>query len=82
MNKIKNILFIATIILLLIGAWPFAIPTAIIALIVQVLKGRTGETTAEDIKSIKKENEALRAELAEQAVRRAMDHAESREKKG
>ena len=80
MNTIKNIFLTATIILLLIGAWPLAIPTAIIMLIVLLFKKKDSTTgTKETVESLKKENEILRAELADQAVRRAMDKAEKRD---
>ena len=79
MNTVKNIFLTADIILLLIGAWPLAIPSAIIALVIFILKPKTPKVTSKKtIEELKKENEVLRNELADQAVRRAMDKAEKR----
>ena len=80
MNTVKNIFLTAAIILLLIGAWPLAIPSAIIALVIFILKPKPPKTMSEKtIEELKKENEVLRNELADQAVRRAMDKAEKRD---
>lgn len=78
----KNTLLILVIIFLfLIKAWP----VALVLLVLFVLKlSKTDEKQESDeptMEELKAENEALRKELGEQAVRRAIEKADSREKK-
>lgn len=79
----KNILLILVIIFLfLIKAWPVAL--VLLVLFVFKLskndeKQKSDEPTMEELK---KENEILRKELGEQAVRHAIEKADSREKNG
>lgn len=79
----KNTLLILVIIFLfLIKAWP----VALVLLVLFVLKlSKTDEKQESDeptMEELKAENEALRKELGEQAVRRAIEKADSREKNG
>lgn len=77
MKTIKNIFFAVAIILFATGMWPIAIPSTIIYLILTALNGKKQK---EENQELKAENQKLRQELQEQAVRRAMDKAEGREK--
>lgn len=80
MQKISVVLIVIIIICFVLGAWPVSI-AALGALLYtsksQQLEKPDNKRTVEELE---KENEALRAELADQAVRRAMEKAESREK--
>lgn len=82
MSIISVGLIVVAIICFIFGAWPVGL--AAIGALLYISKVQKPEKPNEQktIEELEKENEALRAELAEQAVRRAMDHAESREKKG
>lgn len=74
METKKILLLIAIVILFLIRAWPLAIVLLILYFVNPTAPNR------KTIEDLEKENEALRQELADQAVRRAMDKAEKREK--
>lgn len=78
MSTTQAVLITSTIFLFIIGAWPIAFITAIIFTVISILRAFRGKQNHD---ALKKENEALRQELADQAVRRAMDKAERREKK-
>lgn len=75
METKKILLLIAIVILFIIGAWPIAI---VLLILYFINPTSPKQQTYEDLE---KENEALRQELADQAVRHAMDKAENREKK-
>lgn len=77
MNSKKSTLLIVAIILFLIRAWPISL----VLLILYIIPTKEQKTPKKNIEDLEKENEILRQELAEQAVRRAMDRAEAREKK-
>lgn len=62
-----------------IGAWPIGIGITAFGLYFTISKKKAKER--EEKEKLEKENKALRQELADQAVRRAMDKAENREKK-
>ena len=78
MSKIQTGLVVVTIICFTLGAWPVSI-AALIALIC-IPKEQKTEEPKRTVEDLEKENAALRAELADQAVRHAMEKAESREK--
>lgn len=61
-----------------IGAWPIGIGTTIFGIYLTVSKRKAKEK--EEKEALKAEVQKLRQELQEQAVRRAMDKAEGREK--
>ena len=81
MSNISVGLVIITIICFILGAWPISI-AALGALIyvtkVQQPKESVNKRTVEEIE---RENEALRAELANQAVRHAIEKTELRKSK-
>lgn len=81
MSTIQVGLVIIIVILFCMGIWPVALAAlgALIYISKQQPKEPKPKRTIEDLE---KENEILRQELANQAVRHAMDKAESREKKG
>lgn len=76
MNSNKWILLIIAIFLFIIGAWPISL----VLLILYIVPEKEQKQPQKTIEELEKENEALRQELADQAVRRAMDKAEGREK--
>lgn len=78
MNTKKLLLIPIAIILFVIGAWPIAL-ILIVLCFVPTTEKATPQKTIEDLE---RENEILRQELADQAVRHAMDKAESRKRKG
>lgn len=77
MNSNKWVLLIIAIFLFAIGAWPISL----ILLILYIIPTTEQKQPKKTIEELEKENETLRQELADQAVRRAMDKAEGREKK-
>ena len=78
MSKIQVGLVVAAVICLTLGAWPVSI--AALITLVCIPKEQKTEEPKRTIEDLEKENEALRQELADQAVRRAMEKAESRER--
>ena len=79
METVKNICLAIIIIPFALSMWPITIPAAIIYLILATIDGKKQKKENQELKE---ENQKLRQELAEQAVRHAMDKAESREKMG
>lgn len=79
MSKISVALVVIAIIFVVLGAWPISI--AAIGALIYITKTQQPQEPKKSIEELEKENEALRQELADQAVRRAMDKAEGREKK-
>lgn len=77
MNSNKWVLLIIAIFLFAIGAWPISL----ILLILYIIPTTEQKQPKKTIEELEKENEALRQELADQAVRRAMDKTEGRKKK-
>lgn len=78
----NNLLILVIIFLFLIKAWPVAL--VLLVLFVFKLskndeKQKSDEPTMEELKA---ENEILRKELGEQAVRHAIEKADSQEKNG
>lgn len=69
-----------TILFFCIGIWPIGIGILAFGICSTISNKRAHEK--EEKEKLKEENQKLRQELAEQAVRRAMDKAENREKKG
>lgn len=62
-----------------IGAWPIGIGIISFGLYFTISKKKAKER--EEKEKLEKENQKLRQELQDQAVRHAMDKAENREKK-
>lgn len=85
MTTAQAVLLTCTIFLFIMGAWPIALITATIFITLFIInackKDQNQNALLSEIEELKRENQKLRAELAEQAVRRAMDKAEKREKK-
>ena len=81
MSKIQVGLVVVIIVFFSLGAWPISI-TALGALIyISKVQQPEKEKPQRTIEDLEKENEILRQELADQAVRQAMEKAEKREKK-
>ena len=78
MDMTKSIILALAIILFALGAWPI---TLIMIIILIFSNFRLKRKKHKAIEELERENEALRNELADQAVRRAMDKAENREKR-
>lgn len=85
MSTTQTTLLTSTIFLFIMGAWPIAFITAVIFISISLIraykKDKNQNSLRLKVEQLEKENEALRQELADQAVRRAMDKAENREKK-
>ena len=77
-KQTTNILWAIVIILFVLGIWPISLIIA--AILLANAHKQKSPKPERNIEELEKENEALRAELANQAVRRAMDAAEKREK--
>lgn len=80
MAKIQTALVIIIIIFFLIGVWPVSLAALGAMFYIRNIQQPQEPTSKKTIEELQKENEALRQELADQAVRRAMDRAERREK--
>ena len=80
MAKIQTALVIIIIIFFLIGVWPVSLAALGAMFYIRNIQQPQEPTSKKNIEELQKENEALRQELADQAVRRAMDKAEMREK--
>ena len=80
MAKIQTALVIIIIIFFLIGVWPVSLAALGAMFYIRNIQQPQEPTSKKNIEELQKENEALRQELADQAVRRAMDKAERREK--
>ena len=80
MDTAKSIFLAISIILLAIGAWPIAMLTGTVSITLAIIVSIQKE---KQFKELEAKVEYLAKKLeAEQAVRRAMDKAESRERKG
>lgn len=73
-------LIIVIIFLFFIGAWPLALALSIFLFFKIKNNREKQEPPIQTIEALKKENEVLRKELGEQAVRHALDKVENREK--
>ena len=80
MSKIQITLAIIIIICFSFGIWPISL--AALGALIYISKNQPATKPKEEptIESLKKENEALRKELGEQAVRHAIEKADSRER--
>jgi len=73
-------LVVVIIISCLFGVWPISIAALGALLYISKVQQPEKPKGKKSIEELEKENEALHQELADQAVRQAMDKAESREK--
>lgn len=78
MSNISVALVVITIICFLLNAWPIGLITLGILIITKIQHPEKDNKNQAKIEELKKENEALRNELADQAVRHAMERAEKR----
>ena len=81
MAKIQTALVIIIIVFFSVGAWPISLAALGAMFYIRNIQQPQEPKREKTIEDLEKENKALRQELADQAVRRAMDKAENREKK-
>ena len=80
MKQSKIILILVIVFLFLVKAWPIALVLLILLLAKKETADQNENPNGPTVEHLKKENEALRKELGEQAVRHAIVKADSRER--
>lgn len=82
MAKNRIILALITIICFFLGFWPISLATLGILIFMPKELPSEKQENEPTMEELKAENEILRKELGEQAVRHAIEKADSREKNG
>lgn len=80
MSKVQVGLVVVSILCFSLGVWQISLAALCALIYISKNQPPAKQEHEQTIESLKKENEMLRKELGEQAVRHALDKAESREK--